>query len=267
MPERDVTFTGERLHDDDPLFGIDLLRHEAAYREAIRRARARGAESVLELGSGTGYGAAMLAEAGLRIFGLDRVAPLRRTRHLGPRFVRGDLRALPIRPGRFDLVVSFQVIEHLESPDDYLDALARAVSPGGEVLITTPNAAFSDGENPFHLREYECAELTRILGGHFGEVEMLGVSARAEALAYHEARLERIRRIVRIDPLGLRRRLPLGLIAPIFAALARVVRRGTHAADRAAHVSLEDFPIEPAHDRSLDLLAVCRRPHEAAAIR
>lgn len=260
MPEPDVTFTGERLHDDDPLFGLDLLRHEAAYHEAIRHARAHGAGAVLELGSGTGYGATAMARAGLRVVGLDRVAPVRRVRDAGARFVRGDLRSLPMRPGGFDLVVSFQVLEHLEAPADLLEALARSVSENGEVIVTTPNAAFSDGENPFHVHEYERDELAALLRDHFDEVEVLGVSARGEALAYHEARLARIRRIVRIDPLGLRRRLPLGVVAPIFAALARVVRRDTGAADRAQRATLADFPIEPAHARSLDLLAVCRAP-------
>ena len=54
----DVSFTGERLHADDALFGVDLARHDAAYRLAAERL---SEGPVLELGSGTGYGAAFLA--------------------------------------------------------------------------------------------------------------------------------------------------------------------------------------------------------------
>ena len=61
MSESDLTFTGERLHAEDALFGIDLLRHRAAYQEAIRRVQACGARWILELGSGTGYGMAEMA--------------------------------------------------------------------------------------------------------------------------------------------------------------------------------------------------------------
>ncbi len=262
-----LTFTGERLHADDARFGIDLLRHHAAYREAIRRARTTGATRVLELGSGTGYGTAEVATAlaetsgeAARVVGLDRVAPLPPARRSPARFLRGDLDDPPLGGARFDLALSFQVVEHLEDPTSWLDALADHLAPRGQALVTTPNARFSDRENPFHVKEYEAGELEALLRRRFDEVEMLGVSARGEALAYHEARLARIRRIVRIDPLGLRRRLPRALVGFLFARLAVLVRRGIGAEASLPRVDLDDFPIEAAHDRSLDLFAVCRAP-------
>ncbi len=259
-PHDGLTFTGERLHEDDPLFGVDLLRHRAAYREAIRQAERLHAQRVLELGSGTGYGAAELAAATLDVLGVDRVAPLARARASEARFLRGDLDALPLMAGRFDLVLSFQVVEHLADPSAWLDALAGSLNESGAALVSTPNATFSDGENPFHLHEYEAEELNALLRSRFEEVEMLGVSARGQALAYHEARLARIRSIVRIDPLRLRRHLPLAILAPIFAGLARLVRRRVGAEQTTPQIDLDDFPIEPAHPRSLDLFAICRRP-------
>ena len=91
----ELSFTGERLHEADPLFGVDLLRHRAAYQEALRVAQVAGAERILELGSGTGYGAAELAETLPQIIALDRVRPLAHARRSAARFVRGDLNALP----------------------------------------------------------------------------------------------------------------------------------------------------------------------------
>jgi len=43
------------------------------------------------------------------------------------------------------------------------------------------------------------------------------------------------------------------------------VRRGIQQGSGLPDVTLDDFPIEPAHDRSLDLLAVCRRPRTGAS--
>lgn len=262
-----LSFTGERLHAGAALFGVDLLRHRAAYREAIRIARERGARRVLELGSGTGYGTAEMARAlsqdasvDSRVLGVDRVAPLGAARESGACFVRGDLNAPPLALAGFGVVLSFQVVEHLPAPGAWLDLLADSLAPGGVALVTTPNAAFSDGENPFHVREYTAPELETLLRARFAEVEMRGVSARGEALAYHEARLARIRRIVRIDPLGLRRHLPRALVERLFARLAVVVRRGIAAEATLPKVDLDDFPIEAAHPRSLDLLAICRQP-------
>jgi len=80
MSDAELRFTGERLHESDALFGVDLLRHRAAYREAIRIAREVGVERVLEMGSGTGYGAAELAAALPWVVAIDRVPPLAASR-------------------------------------------------------------------------------------------------------------------------------------------------------------------------------------------
>lgn len=258
-----LTFTGERLHGENALFGVDLVRHRAAYAFAIRQAQTLGAERVLEVGSGTGYGTAELAEAGLSVVAVDRVSPDRDARHPRVGFVRADADALPLARDAFDLVVSFQVIEHLADPTAYLAAMARAQRPDGATLVSTPNLAQSDGENPFHVREYTADGLAELLRPHFDQVEVLGVSATPAPMAYYDERLARIRRIVRLDPLGLRRRLPRALVDRLFSAFAIVVRRGIATSSGLPEVTLDDFPIVPANDRALDLLAVCRRPRPA----
>lgn len=260
MSDVELTFTGERLHESEALFGVDLLRHRAAYHEAIRIAREMGVRRVLEMGSGTGYGAAELAEELPWVVAVDRVAPLANGRKSAAHFLRADLEAMPLRGRTFDLIVSFQVIEHLADPRKYLEALARHLKPSGVALVTTPNRSSSDGENPFHVHEYEAAELSALLEAHFKSVAMQGISARGAALRYHQDRLARIRRIVRIDPLGLRRRIPRGVVEWLFARLAIVVRRGIARGNGLSGIRLEDFPIEAAHPDSLDLMAVCRAP-------
>jgi SAM-dependent methyltransferase len=252
----DVAFTGERLHEGSALFAVDLARHRAAYELARRTLRAG---RVLDFGSGSGYGAASLADESAAVVGVDRVPP--DTANRGRvRFVRADLRASPFADAAFDLVVSFQVIEHLDDSGDYLDAIARAVAPGGTVLITTPNRLTSDGENPFHVNEYVAQELGDVLRARFAAVEMLGIGATGEVQRYYEARLARIRAIVRLDPLRLRRRLPRPLVDWLFGRLALVVRALIRSGPGLPEATWRDFPIAPADDACLDLLAVCRGP-------
>jgi len=251
-----VTFTGERLHKGDRLFGVDLARHRAPYAYAIRLA---GKDSVLDLGCGSGYGTAELADALPHVVGLDRIPPDQASRRPNLDWVRADLHGIPLLPHSFDTIVSFQVIEHLSDPTPYLEAIARILVPGGVALITTPNILTSDRINPFHVHEYEAEELKSCLTPYFAEVEMLGVRASEKVSPYFQERLRRIRRIMRIDPLGLRNFLPRSLVEWLFAKGALLVRRGIAEGDAGMpDATLDDFPIGPAHPDDIDLLAVCR---------
>jgi SAM-dependent methyltransferase len=251
-----VLFTGERLHEGDALFSVDLARHRAAYDFA--RARI-GAGRVLDLGCGTGYGTVRLLGAGATVIGIDRIAPDPVNRG-GALFARADLRGLPLREHSFELVTSFQVIEHLTDPGPYLDAIAGLLTPDGLAILTTPNVLLSDGVNPYHVHEYRGQELAECLGRHFDEVELLGVGMSDPVRSYMQARSRRIRRIMRLDPLRLRDRLPRALLLRLFAAFAVLVRRRTSAGEGTPEVGPADFPIEPARDDAIDWLALCRRP-------
>ena len=175
-------------------------------------------------------------------------------------YVRADIASLPLRSRSFDFVVSFQVIEHLVDPSDYLQAIGRLLKPEGTALITTPNLLTSDRENPFHVHEYGAAELEGVLQRHFDDTEMRGIGASPAVAAYVEARLERVRRIVRLDPLGLRRRLPRGLTEWLFGRFALLVRRGIQRDQGLPDATPADFPIGEADADCLDLLAICRAP-------
>ncbi len=253
----EVSFTGERLHAGAELFAVDLARHQAAYELARGWL---GREPVLDLGCGSGYGTASLAGHGVPVVGLDRVAPDAASRRGNGHFVRADLSGIPFAPQSFGLVMSFQVIEHLEDPSDYIDAIATLLRPDGVALVTTPNVLMSDRVNPYHVHEYLADELGEHLRERFATVEVKGISA-IEPIHLHLAeRSRRIRRIMRLDPLRLRDRLPRGLIEWLFARFAVLVRSQARRDEGVPEVGWRDFPVGPADERCLDLLAICRKP-------
>jgi 2-polyprenyl-3-methyl-5-hydroxy-6-metoxy-1,4-benzoquinol methylase len=64
---------------------------------------------------------------------------------------------------RFDVVYAMDVIEHLPDPDDLVDVAARMVQPEGVVLIGTPIFVRADLVSPYHVREFQVAEIRETL--------------------------------------------------------------------------------------------------------
>lgn len=53
--------------------------------------------------------------------------------------IQADLQAVELPEGRYDLVICWDVLEHLERPAAAVERLLRAVRPGGLVLLAMPN--------------------------------------------------------------------------------------------------------------------------------
>ncbi|MEP6702237.1 MAG: class I SAM-dependent methyltransferase, partial [Betaproteobacteria bacterium] len=117
----DLVFTGERFLPE--LRGEIWLEHWHRYHFAAPLGENR---RVLDVASGEGYGSAMLALAALSVTGLDAsagaVAHARTVYgHLSNlQFVCGDCAALPFADGSFDVVVSFETIEHIAAQREFL---------------------------------------------------------------------------------------------------------------------------------------------------
>lgn len=143
-------------------------RHEVVYERLAARCLDR---IVLEAGSGEGYGANMIADTASLVVGLDydlTAATHVRARYRRVHMVRGNLADLPCADSSVDVVVNFQVIEHLWDQAQFLRECFRVLTPGGTLLISTPNRiTFSPGRdtplNPFHTRELNADELTELL--------------------------------------------------------------------------------------------------------
>jgi len=55
------------------------------------------------------------------------------------RLIQGNAEDFIFEKGHYDLVVSFQVIEHLYNPSSMLENVRAYLKPGGVFLVTTPN--------------------------------------------------------------------------------------------------------------------------------
>ena len=256
-----MRFTGERLPEGDPHFQADMARHLAAY--LVARPYCVG-RRVLDAGCGEGYGSALVAEVAADVLGVDRsMAALARARanHAGPRvrFACVDLERLDALRGRFDVLLNFQVLEHLSDPRPLLAQFTAHLEPGGTLVLTTPNRPMSVSENPYHVHEYTADELRPVLAPYFSQVDVRGVAGNEKVTAYENARRRQVARILRLDPLGLRHRLPAPVVKFAFAQFARLVRRLVATDAKPAEIGPEDFREQPSAEGAVDLLAVCRK--------
>lgn len=180
MSEPLLPFTGERYTPEC----VREIAYEHWHRYAFARPLARG-RRVLDAACGEGYGSALLARSGARVLGLDvdagAVAHARlRYRDVdGLQFDCADATALDALPDAgFDLIVSFETLEHVHAQERLLDGFARLLAPGGLLLVSTPDKhAYSDltGEvNPHHVRELYRPEFEALLQARFPARRLFG---------------------------------------------------------------------------------------------
>jgi ubiquinone/menaquinone biosynthesis C-methylase UbiE len=167
-------FTGERVIPGQ--VDIDLWNeHLSRYAFAARLARRK---RVLDVGCGAGYGSAELANTAATVTGIDISADAiaYATEHYTrPNLIyqKAGAAQLPFPDASFDLVVAFEVIEHLTDWEHLIAEARRVLSPGGQFVVSTPNKAYyaetrqQSGPNPYHEHEFEYEEFKQALEQHF----------------------------------------------------------------------------------------------------
>ena len=101
--------------------------------------------TALDAACGTGRHAAWLAAAGHATTGIDKtpaMLDIARGRIPTATFEIGDLTNLPVETGSFDFAICALALAHLEDPAPAIAEIARAVRPGGRVVLTDAHPTF-----------------------------------------------------------------------------------------------------------------------------
>jgi SAM-dependent methyltransferase len=172
-----MEFTGERVVPGkvDP----DLLNeHLCRYHFASPLVEGRYA---VDVGCGTGYGAALLARSARRVLALDVSAEsvaFAKENYAAPNvdFLVSDCRQIPLGAETVDAAVCFEVIEHIAEQKTLLEEIRRVLRRDGLLVISTPNRIYYTEErketNPFHVREFDFDEFLAFLKSSFAHVEV-----------------------------------------------------------------------------------------------
>jgi SAM-dependent methyltransferase len=191
-----------------------LAFHDAGYREMAERL---GAGTVLDIGCGVGNETARLAGGDRFVLGVDYDAetavaasgdwgPLRHDGR-GVHFAGMDGARLGLRERSVDWACSSHIIEHFTAPELHVAELARVLTDTGTAFVITPNRP-ADFENPFHVYLFEPRELESLLKLFFRDVEVWGLEGSDELKADFDDRRARGEKILKLDVLRLRHRMP-----------------------------------------------------------
>ena len=247
--------TGERITTAADGFNPNWQRHVAAYAlcgDLLPMGR------TLDLGCGTGHSYELLAPRETVGVDLDPEVLVGQSRETHA----ADMRDLPFADASFTGVISVQSIEHVPDAERVLGEVSRILTPDGVAVFVTPNrlmlARPDEVVNPYHYVEYGPLELRSVCERFFPRVEIQGLFGSSRFLELATEQRQRVRRILRWDPLRLRRFISRGLRQRLNDRQLARSRAGND--PRAAAITREDFELRGSGiEESVDLVAICHQ--------
>ncbi|MEO6327600.1 MAG: class I SAM-dependent methyltransferase [Ginsengibacter sp.] len=177
----------ERIVPGTKEWDMYYANHQSRYQFAVDYLADYNCKKVLDAATGVGFGANILAQRNIEnIIAIDRndnAIDLARKhfQHQKIHFIKDDCETFEQSKKYFpfDAVVSFETLEHLPNPMQFLDNCKRALQPDGQLIISTPNKLVSSPGGKvswaFHETEYTAGELITLLKNEgFNDIKLFG---------------------------------------------------------------------------------------------
>jgi O-antigen biosynthesis protein len=174
-----MQFTGERFIPS--LQGEIRLEHYHRYAVVLDVVSRK---DVLDIACGEGYGSYLMSEVAKSVIGVDISDETiqHASRAYGHRpnltFRQGAATKISFSDAAFDIVVSFETIEHLAEQSEMLCEIRRLLRPNGLFIISSPNrsiySAVMGNRNVFHVKELDFGEFDTLLTRHFAAIKYFG---------------------------------------------------------------------------------------------
>lgn len=253
--------TAERSSRLDPSENVVFQRHLVAYKEAAKIISG----TVLEIGSGEGYGIMELAPLSDKFIAVDKYEshiPKELQGEHNLTFIQTEVPPLKeIDSESIDFVVTFQVIEHIKNDEFFLSEIKRVLRPGGKLIMTTPNVLMSLTRSPWHIREYTPEQMGRLVKRIFSNVELKGVFGNERVMEYYQKNKDSVDRITRWDILNMQHWLPRWMLKVPYDILNRFNRHSLQDNNEALVNTIEyaDYSIKSSGEKCLDHFVIATR--------
>lgn len=167
-----MEFTGERYIPTEQ--GRIRLEHYHRYATVLHLLAGK---AVLDVACGEGYGSALMSDIATSVTGVDispdavQHASNQYAHKRNLEYLQGSATALKFPDASFDVVVSFETIEHLAEQAEMLAEIRRVLREDGMLIISSPNRPVYSEEsgehNEFHVKELDFYEFNTLLKAQF----------------------------------------------------------------------------------------------------
>jgi SAM-dependent methyltransferase len=132
----------EFLANESPIF-------HAKYTDSL--CISRPGARILDVGCGVGQVVGSLTGRGYEAYGVDVSEPnIARAQKASHRCQLYDGKHLPFPNAHFAAAGAFNVLEHVEAPEEFIRELVRVVDTGGRIVISSPNFFRAIGFRDYH---------------------------------------------------------------------------------------------------------------------
>lgn len=229
---------------------------------------------VLDFGCGSGYGSFELSRVAESVVAVD-ISP-EAVEYARSTYKNDNLTyclVSEINAQKFDIITSFQVIEHVKNDRQYLQKLKSLLADDGLLIISTPDKTlrlFNRIQKPwnlFHIKEYSAYNLNKLLSTYFSEVQLLKIGSDRDFVRDEIQRCKKLRIVTLpctliIFPIFLRNQL-LKSQSDLYNFLSTFrshnKRTNTPKEDNIkSDYCIEDIKFEEQLLESTDILAICK---------
>ena len=172
------SWTGERL--ETFVYNENTNEHLHRYALAIQLVSGK---DILDIACGEGYGSNLMAASARSVAGVDideqtivRAKEKYKKENLS--FLAGSVVHIPYPDANFDVVISFETIEHHDEHEKMMQEIKRVLRPGGILFISSPDKLYYSDKtgfkNTYHVKELYRTEFEGLLKKHFTNNQFFG---------------------------------------------------------------------------------------------
>lgn len=146
---------------------------------------------VCDVACGVGYGSFYLSHTAGEVVGMDISSEAidwadRFFSQPNVRFFAADgCQPWPVT-GQFDLITSFETLEHVQRPEVFLKQLYDHLLPGGRLVLSVPNGPrdLMKTDNPHHIHHFSASDLEALISGCFAGADYYSQAYRKDFRHY-----------------------------------------------------------------------------------